>query len=290
MLINIFAKQTICFMCNLYHNPYLITIVWFKHEMLKHCFLLKLQNYSALHLCKMALRSSEETTNGVKLSRLLIDGGTLALRAVFDGFHPPSKLAAALLSHGPLLVSLNKRKIINQHQWDLLFPSDGSAPDSNRFDITLLFTLLRDICGLTEPAGGWNNLPLPGDNSLEANLARVKYYRNTLYGHVSTTGIDSFSFSHYWREIETTLISLGIDKTEIDRLRVVPLEEELYLKLKLELETQEKKLRALLLEIDVTAEERRRKLEEIQNNQEKLRVNLSQQNGNVSWFDVLAQG
>ena len=107
---------------------------------------------------------------------------------------------------------------------------------------------------------------------------------------MSTTGIDSVSFSHYWREIEIALISLGIDKAEIDRLRVAPLEDELYLKLMLDWETREKGVRAKLVEIDVTAEEHTRKLEKIQSNQEKLRVNLLQQIGNVSWFDVFAQG
>lgn len=42
------------------------------------------------------LASSVETTNGAKLNRLLIDGGTTVLRSVFDGFHPPLNLAADL--------------------------------------------------------------------------------------------------------------------------------------------------------------------------------------------------
>ena len=42
------------------------------------------------------LASSEEKTNGAKLSRLLIDGGTTVLRNVFNHHHPPANLAADL--------------------------------------------------------------------------------------------------------------------------------------------------------------------------------------------------
>ena len=38
------------------------------------------------------LSSSVEKTNGAKLSRLLIDGGTTVLRKIFDDHHPPAKL------------------------------------------------------------------------------------------------------------------------------------------------------------------------------------------------------
>ena len=38
------------------------------------------------------LSSSVERTNGAKLSRLLIDGGTTVLRKIFDDHHPPAKL------------------------------------------------------------------------------------------------------------------------------------------------------------------------------------------------------
>ena len=42
------------------------------------------------------LVSSVEKTNGAKLSRLLIDGGTMVLRTIFDSYHPPANLLANL--------------------------------------------------------------------------------------------------------------------------------------------------------------------------------------------------
>ena len=166
-----------------------------------------------------SLVSSVEKTNGAKLSRLLIDGGTTVLRKVFDGHHPPVNLAADLNACYSTLNNLLRRKILNHHQWDQLFPPGGAAPDSNTFDITLLFLLLTNICGLSPPPSGWHKKPPPSDSSREANLARVKYFRNVLYGHVSTTGVDTPTFNSLWQEISAPLVALGLNQAEIDRLK-----------------------------------------------------------------------
>ena len=141
------------------------------------------------------LASSVEKTNGAKLSRLLIDGGTTVLRKIFDGHHPPANLITDLNANYSILNNLLRRRVLNGHQWDKLFPPGGVPPDSNTFDITLLFLLLTNICGLTPPPSGWQTKPPPSDTSHEANLARVKFYRNILYGHVTTTGVDTPTFS-----------------------------------------------------------------------------------------------
>ena len=141
------------------------------------------------------LASSVEKTNGAKLSRLLIDGGTMVLRKIFDGYHPPANLQANLNANYGTLNNLLRRRVLHQPQWDLLFPPGGATPDSNTFDISLLFLLLNSICGLSPPPSGWHTKPSASDTSVEGNLARIKFFRNELYGHVSTTGMDIPTFS-----------------------------------------------------------------------------------------------
>ena len=164
------------------------------------------------------LASSPEKTNGNKLSRLLIDGGTTVLRNIFDHYHPPANLASDLNSNYSILNNLLRRRVLNGHQWDKLFPSGGGLPDSNTFDITLLFLLLTNICGLSPPLTGWHTKPSPGDNSLEANLARVKFFRNELYAHLKSTAFNAAIFSSLWQELSASLLSLGLDQAEIERL------------------------------------------------------------------------
>ena len=186
-------------------------------------FFFALQEY-VVDLCMATsapspLASSVEKTNGAKLSRLLIDGGTTVLRKIFDGHHPPANLITDLNANYSILNNLLRRRVLNRQQWEKLFPPSGVAPDSETFDITLLFLLLINICGLIPPPSGWHALPPPSNTSHEANLARVKFYRNVLYGHVTTTGVDTPTFSALWNEISSVLVSLGLDQAEVDMLK-----------------------------------------------------------------------
>ena len=196
-----------------------------------------------------SLASSLEKTNGAKLSRLLIDGGTKVLRKVFDRYHPPTRLAAGLTANYLPLKVLLRKKVLRPAQWDLLFPPGGVAPASNAFDITLLFLLLTKICGLTPPPLGWHTKPSTSDLSLEAHLARVKFFRNELYGHVCSTGIDTPTFSSLWEEISAVLVALGLDQVEIDRLKAEHSGEEDYLDLLREWSDSEEDIKSQLRNI-----------------------------------------
>ena len=196
-----------------------------------------------------ALYSSAEKSNGAKLSRLLIDGGTEVLRKLFDSYHSPANLVASLNSNYFTLSSLLKKKVLHKTQWDQLFPPGGGVPDSKTFDITLLFVLLTNICGLYSPPSGWHTKPPPGDLSLEANLARIKCFRNELHGHVTTTGLDTVRFTALWKEISAVLVDLGYDQAEIDRLKAECSGEEEYLKVLFEWGDSEEEIKSQMKEV-----------------------------------------
>ncbi|XP_046858221.1 uncharacterized protein LOC124451658 [Xenia sp. Carnegie-2017] len=164
--------------------------------------------------------------NGSRLSKLLINKGTQALKTTlqFNINFRSSNLSNELNkpSNKSTLESLRKRNVINREQWNLLYPSIGS-PDIENFDISLLTILLRNVCGLTEPSGGWNNLPSSSDTSISANIARIKFYRNKVYGHITTTSVDDREFEYLWQKISKALVGLGIEQTEIDELKKAPL-------------------------------------------------------------------
>ena len=153
--------------------------------------------------------SSKETTNYARLCRLLVDVGTQALRDTFDTFHAPANLQIVLTANKTTLQSLRTRKVINATQWGKLFPAIPSSVSSRDFDTTLLMVLLRNLCGLLSPATGWDTLPTVTDVSLEADIARVKYFRNTLYAHAEHASVDGVTFNTYWQDIRDTLVRLG---------------------------------------------------------------------------------
>ena len=49
--------------------------------------------------------------------------------------------------------------------------------------------------------------------------SHLKIYRNVLYGHVTTTGFDTPTFGAQWTKISGVLVSLGLDQSEVDRLK-----------------------------------------------------------------------
>ena len=166
--------------------------------------------------------SSKGTTNYARLCRLLVDGGTKALRYTFDNFHSPANLFNVLKAGSAdhlTLQSIYRRRIINATQWGKLYPSPPSSVTSIDFDITLLMVLLRNICGLTAPVTGWDSLPPASDTSVEANIARVKYYRNSVYGHASQASVDNPTFNSLWQGVSAALVVLGVDAAAITKLK-----------------------------------------------------------------------
>ena len=153
--------------------------------------------------------SSKETTNYARLCRLLVDVGTQALRDTFDAIHPPASLHTVLAGNKATLQSLRTRKIINPTQWGKLFPAISPSMSTANFDITLLMVLLRNICGLPSPVTGWDILPVVTEMSREADIARVKYFRNTVYAHAEHASVDDATFNTYWQDIRDTLVRLG---------------------------------------------------------------------------------
>lgn len=170
------------------------------------------------------LGASEEKTNGTRLARLLIDGGTEALRAFFDSIHPPATLQAVLRSNLRKLQILRSTHKIFDSQWEVLYPSEGSPPDSRTFDITLLHLLLREICHLAAIPTGWNDMPSDSDLSPQAHIVRIKCFRNE-FCHRISTNISNAEFKQKWNQICRTLVALGLDKKEIDRLKNEPIDD-----------------------------------------------------------------
>ncbi|KAL9984431.1 hypothetical protein ACROYT_G006720 [Oculina patagonica] len=153
--------------------------------------------------------STKETTNYARLCRLLVDVGTQALRGTFDDIHAPKTLHTVLARNKTTLQSLRARKIINATQWEKLFPAIPNLVSSREFDITLLMVLFRNICGLPSPTTGWDTLPAITDVSREADIVRVKCFRNTVYAHAEHASIDDATFSAYWQKISGALVRLG---------------------------------------------------------------------------------
>ena len=154
-----------------------------------------------------ALASTQENTNYARLCFLLLDVGFAVLRETFHSIHSPANLYGFFSSPSVFstLKSLRKNRIVNFLQWGKLFSAAASSVSSANFDVTLLIVLLRNICGLGPPATtcicSWDNLLPDSDNRTEANVVRIRCYRNDFYGHATRTSVDNATFNILWQKI-----------------------------------------------------------------------------------------
>ena len=146
-------------------------------------------------------------------SGLLKDKGAEAIRKVFSSIHPPATLTATLKLHY-MVFSKDYIPCVKGDQMDILFPPNGVPSTSKDYDITLLFILLRNSCGLHPPAStnSWHKFPPPTDQPREENLVRI----NNIIFHQKQ--IDDVSFQFYWN-ISAALTRLGVSFDEIYPVR-----------------------------------------------------------------------
>ena len=216
------------------------------------------------------LDASEEKTNGTRLLRLVIDGGTYVLREFLHSIHPHATLQGVFNNNIGKLTGLHFKKIITSRQWEMLFPLSGHPPDSKSFDVTLLHLLLREVCSLTAPSTGWHNLPANSDVSPEANIVRIKCYRNELCHSVSTS-ITEAEFEDKWKVVSSALVALGLDQKDVDNLKTEPIDHDIERRV-------EEEVNKWKLEIDPRVESLEKDVLKIKGEVARIQGSLLQQN------------
>lgn len=146
---------------------------------------------------------SKEQYNYMRLVNLVNCKGKEVVQRTFDAEFHPTQLHNELKRNLSKLQKL-KGKVIKENQWQLLFPNSGK-PVSDRFDISLMITLLRN---LTDDYNIQDKLPTSSDVTVSADLSRIKYYRNTLV-HSDDAKLSETEFEMKWIDLTEAIIRLG---------------------------------------------------------------------------------
>ena len=142
--------------------------------------------------------------NIIRVLRLLMDPCTDQLRDLLRFYIPPASFKAAIQRERSRLPRLTKS------QRELILPNYGVySGNYDDMDISLLYILLRNVCGIQAHKRGWGNIPDSADRSVSANIERLRLARNRC-GH-STGGMSNAEFDMVWSEIRTAVVDL--DKT-----------------------------------------------------------------------------
>ncbi|XP_060553940.1 E3 ubiquitin-protein ligase DZIP3-like [Ruditapes philippinarum] len=166
-----------------------------------------------------------------RLQIIIIDGGLLVLRNIIDQTLTAQgvTLSACLKNEKATIARLKSRGVITQVQHDILFPTGGQAPTTSQMDFTLIICLLRCLkCFGLNKKFDWNTEPISTDLTVEADICRLKDYRNEICHLPTTTGIQPHEFGTWWNDIEQILVrqsspALNIQQAIAD-FKVCPLD------------------------------------------------------------------
>ncbi|XP_078309877.1 uncharacterized protein LOC111107144 isoform X3 [Crassostrea virginica] len=104
---------------------------------------------------------------------------------------------------------LLKRGILSVTQRNLLYPepSQSTYIVSAHMDLSLLYTLLRNICPtIPQHQKGWGKTPNGNDNSLSACIERIRIQRNEISGHSTRGEIDDITFKDIWWKLRSDIV------------------------------------------------------------------------------------
>ena len=145
--------------------------------------------------------ATEKMTNIYRVSRLLMGPCTDQLRDLLRFYIPPASFPAVMQRERSRLPRLTGP------QRNLILPSSGVySGNYDDMDISLLYILLRNICGIQAHNMGWGNIPDSIDRSVSANIERIRLARNDC-SHF-TRGMSNSEFIRIWSDIKAAVVDL----------------------------------------------------------------------------------
>lgn len=146
------------------------------------------------------------TDNFSRLCQLILTICSELLRDVLSHYIRPANLRSILDKNR---TKLEKTRKFNTDQKKLIYPATGGASlDSKDLDISVLYTILRNICNIPPHIKGWGNPPLKGDNSIAACIEIIRIQRNFVIGHSTSGKVDDVEFQSHWNELRDSVVEI----------------------------------------------------------------------------------
>lgn len=97
------------------------------------------------------------------------------------------------------------KKQLRSEQRKICFLLPPDIPDYNKFDVSLLYTLIRNLCPSLKPTRGWGNEPMDTDTKVGDDIERLRLLRNNTYAHAESTCIPDNTFEDAWKKMKLVI-------------------------------------------------------------------------------------
>lgn len=100
--------------------------------------------------------------------------------------------------------------LLNIQERQVLYPDNSYYKgDLSDLDISLIYTILRNLNTLRPHKTSWGNMPKDDDRDMSANIERIRFFKNKYVSHHPTYSLNAETFDKTWTEISTCIIELG---------------------------------------------------------------------------------
>ena len=153
----------------------------------------------------------KESQNFFRMVKLIVDVGSSVLRDVLLKALAPDTLENVLQTNIYKINSLyyGRPKVLFDNEFSLL---TETPPDPEKFDITLLVKVFRNICPVICPhlvplTHNWDPQSPPGPSaiSLADDIHRMRDFRNSLFAHIASTRVTKVEFQTIWPQVRTVI-------------------------------------------------------------------------------------
>lgn len=170
------------------------------------------------------MEATEETDNFLRLTMLVIDCGTVAVRKGLECFLSSNGTCIRkVLSHmdypdSDFIKIFYKKKLFGDEQVKLYPEGPGKPPANDLFEYDLnLLAKLNKALGQYEALIDNKKIRYKEDKAFTDNINKIKHVRDQKIAHASEPSLSDKEFQTLWDEVKSALVPLGMDSHEIDQ-------------------------------------------------------------------------
>lgn len=131
----------------------------------------------------------------------------LPLIDILENHVKPSDLYSKLNSS--TLIVGNK---LRPDQKEICYITPPDIPDYSKFDVSLLYTLIRNLCPSLKPTEEWGKEPNPANTQLGDDIERLRWFRNEQFAHAYSAEISDREFEMHWSNLHTVINRIQSNK------------------------------------------------------------------------------
>lgn len=130
-----------------------------------------------------------------------VDFIKLTLKDILESIIQPVDLEREInscpaLSSGKYKLRQDQLKLIHKPK---------AIPDYSKFDVTLLYTLIRNLCSSLKPTKGWGKDPNDADIQIGDDIERLRLFRNNYHAHADSAAISDADFKDIWKNLKSVV-------------------------------------------------------------------------------------